>query len=229
LKFLIIMKIKRNLSLVFFALSAMLIVFSCKKKKDDATPLNPNPTPATYPNYSNLKVGNYWVYQVYEIDSSGNEISTQGLDSVYIEKDTLINGKVYFKKMDKQFFSYYTPTFIRDSLHFTVNHSGNILFSSQNLNMQLSKYYIRNGNDTVAEVIEKMNGNNYSTSTPNGTFITTNSEAVYTMRAPYNMGENPRKRHFKYAQNIGLVLETKHFFISNPHYFERRLLRYSVN
>lgn len=223
------MKIKKNLSLVFLVLTSMFIIFSCKKKKDDLTPITPNPTPEKYPDYSNLKTGNYWVYQVYEIDSSGNEISTQGLDSVYIEKDTIINGKVYFKKMDKQFLSYYTPTFIRDSLHFIVDHFGNISFSSQNLNMQLSKYYIRSGNDTIAEVIEKMSGNNYSTSTPNGTFITTNAEAIYTMRPPYDMGENPRKRYFKYAQNIGLVVETKHFFISNPNYFERRLLRYQIN
>ena len=92
-------------------------IYSCKKKKTD-------PPPATvYANYAQLKVGNYWVYEQFEIDLAGNAASKNIFDSCYVEKDTMINAKSYFKvvKPNQNSISQKDILFLRDSLHYIVN------------------------------------------------------------------------------------------------------------
>ena len=68
---------------------------SCKKDTEpEPTSL---PITTTYPNFSRLKVGNYWIYQQFDIDQNGNATPKNIFDSCYVEKDTLINGKTYMK------------------------------------------------------------------------------------------------------------------------------------
>ena len=91
-------------------------IYSCKK---DIEPM----TPATsYPNFSQLKVGNYWVYEQFDISSTGIATSRNIFDSCYVEKDTIINSKTYLKIVRPL---YYSPQkeimFLKDSLHYIVN------------------------------------------------------------------------------------------------------------
>ncbi|MCC6186128.1 MAG: hypothetical protein IT256_03140, partial [Chitinophagaceae bacterium] len=64
----------QKLLIVFITLS--ILCFSCKKEK----PQTPEPTPKIddiiYLNYAHLKPGNYWVYQVFEVDTLGNATAT---------------------------------------------------------------------------------------------------------------------------------------------------------
>lgn len=82
---------------VFLSLLLMTCVFAaCKKDK----PIEPIPTPpVTYPDYSQLKIGNYWVYQHFNIDTNGNAFPLNTFDTCYVEKDTMINGLIYYKNV----------------------------------------------------------------------------------------------------------------------------------
>lgn len=49
-----------------------------------------------------LKIGNYWVYKVTELNDDGTTKST-GYDTTYVIKDTLINGEKWFLTYDRSF------------------------------------------------------------------------------------------------------------------------------
>ena len=78
-------------NLVFLGL-ALVFLFSCKKETEELQENN-NQVPVSY---MPLKIGNYWIYQTYKIDSLGNESIDGAVDSVRVTKDTLINGNTYF-------------------------------------------------------------------------------------------------------------------------------------
>ncbi len=223
---------KKNLFLM--SLMALLIIsYSCKKdKKEENTP-----TPITYPNYSQLKVGNYWVYQQFQIYEDSIAYPRPNIDSCYIDKDTIINGHTYYKFFKPypshcQYYynQYYMYSFIRDSSHYIVNSFGEILFSSQDsLSVLRTFYYIWEGNDTLCQVVLKMADKNLSVNTPAGTYITSNSKETYHMYPNYVSAGNPRYVNTRYAENIGIVIETQPFYLSSPFYIERRLVRYHLN
>src|SRR5688500_17959960 len=78
-----------------FLLLLSLTVSSCKKEKE----ISPPPA-KTYPDYSALKPGNYWIYERFDVDSNGNATPTGIYDSCYVEKDTQINGRTYMKYVE---------------------------------------------------------------------------------------------------------------------------------
>ncbi|MBL7755073.1 MAG: hypothetical protein JNM44_11400 [Chitinophagaceae bacterium] len=201
-------------------------IYSCKKKKTD-------PPPATlYANYAQLKVGNYWVYEQFEIDIAGNAASKNIFDSCYVEKDTMINAKSYFKvvKPNQNSISQKDILFLRDSLHYIVNSTGKIVFSSLDFTTIFdTNYMLSSPGDTVCQIIKQMADENQTVNTPAGSFVTSNAKEVFFMYPSWVSAGNPRIKHTRYAKDIGIVIETLPFFISNPNYTERRLVRYHIN
>ena len=61
----------------------IVLLFSCKKDKNKIPDLIPK---SSLKNYSNMAVGNYWVYSINKVDSSGVETPTDYMDSTFIEK-----------------------------------------------------------------------------------------------------------------------------------------------
>ncbi|MGI8893159.1 MAG: hypothetical protein ACR2GN_06830 [Bacteroidia bacterium] len=213
-----------------FSLTVVLTILFAACKKDK--PIEPIPTPPIiYPDYSQLKVGNYWVYQHYEVDSNGNSTALNVFDTCFVEKDTLINGNTYYKLFKPLYIpslSYYL--IIRDSLHYTVTSSGEIIFSSEDFTSIFSeKYQFVSATDTLCLIITKMEEKDVIITTPAGNFITSNSKNIYYMYPPWNFAGNLRIQNTRYAKNIGVVSETLHFFVSNPNYTERRLVSYHLN
>lgn len=220
-----------NQKTLFLSLIIMAsLMYSCKKD-NDVEPTSDDQT-EVYPNYSMLSVGNYWVYQQFDIDSSGTATSTSTYDSCYVEKDTIINSKTYFKvvKPRAYFPAEVEISFLRDSLDCIVNSNGKVLFSSENYSNNLwSSYFLAQPNDTVCQIILKMADINMPVTVPLGTYTTMNAKETYLMYPNWSSAGNTRIRNFKYAENIGLVVETLPFFASLPNYVERRLIRYHVN
>jgi hypothetical protein len=208
------------------SLTMMLIAFAgCKK--------DPEPTiedPVTYPDFSQLKVGNYWIYQQFKIDANGIATATETYDSCYVEKDTVINGNTYAKVFRQNL---YTPqqkyVFLRDSLHYTVNSSGIIEFSSEDFSTVFNSYSVLAGPDTVCQVIRKMTDPNLNVIVPAGTFTTSDCRETYYMYPNWTNAGVERYKHNRYSENVGVVVETLPFYASNPEYVERRLVRYQVN
>ena len=217
-------KLKFCLSLIVLTV----FIFSCKKDKNNTTTLTPGTGPA-YPNYSQLKVGNYWVYQQYDVDSLGNATPKSNIDSCYVEKDTIINSAIYFK----MFRPYLYPSeylYLRDSLHYVVDAGGKIVFSSQDFATVFEDYYITAGpNDTVAHSIVKMEDPNVLVNVQAGYFTTCDYRLTYNMYPGWSGNGNPRMMHTRYGRNTGIVIETLPVYAANPNYIERRLIRYHLN
>lgn len=189
--------------------------------------------PETYPNYAQLKVGNYWIYELYTVDSLGNATSLNQFDSAYVEKDTLINGKTYYKYIRGQHpLARLADTFVRDSLHYIVNRSGERLFSSQNFsdNLYNQPFIIEFPiPDTVCQIIAKMDDKDMMVSTPAGTFVTYNYKKIFYMFPNWDQQGRVRVLDTRYAENVGIVIETYPFYTSMPGYVQKRLVRYRVN
>jgi len=70
---------------------------------------------------------------------------------------------------------------------------------------------------------------NLTMTTLAGTFTTSNANEIYSMYPNWTFAGNPRNKHTRYAENIGIVIEALPFFASSPNYIERRLVRYHLN
>ncbi len=206
------------------ALSILLTVIFSSCKKDSSTS-------NTYPNFSQLTVGNYWIYEQYNVDRYGNAAASGIFDSCYVEKDTLINNIRYFKVIRPEVLgSNYSDKFVRDSLHYLVNHLGQILFSSQNFTDTFYNYFVTaDPSDTICNVFVKMAEKNLTVSVPAGQFQTSSFKQTFKIYPKWSIQGNQRKIDTRYAENIGIVSETLPFFLGDPNYIQRRLVRYKLN
>jgi hypothetical protein len=226
--------------IVLFSAYALLIgIYSCKK--DAKTPAEEPVAdpPKVYANYSNLKVGNYWIYERFDIDPSGNATSLHIIDSCYVEKDTVINGHICYKYSSPYGYpnvatTQYPNTFgyLRDSLSYIIEAThGGILFASEDFTTEFAtSTYTLNPNDTVYTYKQKMGNKDMSYTTPAGTFITSSMQDIYKMYPNYNScTNNIRIIETRYAENIGKISESFLFFSGNCNHSERRLIRYHLN
>ena len=136
IKNLILKKYMNHKTLFLFVALLTATIYSCKKD------IEPMTTATSYPNFPKLKVGNFWVQDQFDIRSTGIASSRNIFDTCYVEKDTIINSKTYFKIVR---LLYYSPQkeimFLKDTLHYIINSNGEILFSSQDFsNVLLSRY-----------------------------------------------------------------------------------------
>jgi len=206
-----------------------LICFSCKKDKSLNQNQDQNNT-VTYSNYSKLTVGNYWVYELFQVDTLGNATLTNDIDSCYIENDTIIHGVTFYSYKTSS--SYYnTPTkFIRDSLHYVVNNHGDILFSSQDFTTIFkTEYSINPPADTVMKSVYKMEDKNFTVSTPSGQYVTSDFRKTIYIYPNYVQYFHTKYMHTRYAENIGIVIENLLTWFNSPYYVERRLIRFHLN
>jgi len=86
-----------KLSVISFLIFSFMM--ACKKdNKIDEVPLDD----PSYHNYSQLKVGNYWEYELfygYNIDTLADSLTSQHIfERMQIEKDTIMYGKRFFKR-----------------------------------------------------------------------------------------------------------------------------------
>ncbi|MBA3971888.1 MAG: hypothetical protein H0X46_07040 [Bacteroidetes bacterium] len=221
------MKIK--LILLFAAVSTLF--FSCKKD-DNITPAAPPspPAPTVYSDYSNLAVGNYWIYERFNIDSSGNATPQGIYDSCYVESDTVINGNTYYFYLQPSIFgSGMQNRLLRDSLHYIIDPYSKIWFSSESTSVLRIGSQIGMPTDTICTYTSKMEDLDSVVTFSSGAYTTDNFKTTYQMYPGYNAGGNVRYISHRYAENIGLVQETLPFFGSSPNYQERRLVRYGSN
>ncbi len=227
---------KNLLSLGVF--SIVICLYSCKKDTKSEPVEEVQSTPATtYPNYSNLKVGNYWIYQRFQIDGAGNETALSIIDSCYIEKDSIINGNKHYKYVAPRFGWLADPMvntplgvqFFRDSLSYIVSWGVGVEFSSQDFTTVFLSGSNNVGVDTTCTYEYKMGDKNVSITTPAGTYITSSFNNNYHMYPGFDQGGTFRQRHIRYAENVGKITESGPIYAGTPTQWERRLIRYHLN
>jgi hypothetical protein len=207
------------------------IVFSCKKDNEVIIAKS-----LSYDNYSGLKPGNYWVYQQFNIDANGNATATNVFDSCYVEKDTLIKNSTFYKMMKPKPNSnptIYEASYLKDSLFYIVNSFGKIMFSSkEHVTKYTSGYQMVAPSDTIVKYYSKMDDSLVTVTTPAGTFKTLNYKFTYNYTNNAKCGafaNTTRYVHTRYAELIGVVIESFPFQVLNSTNIERRLIRYKLN
>jgi hypothetical protein len=215
--------------------------YSCKKDKNtepDELPENPTGTTMAS-NYSALKVGNYWIYERFEVDQSGNSTSLNIIDSCYIEKDTTVNGQRYFKYVQPQIVSN-NPTipsvsnisgYVADSLTYIVSYPGSILtpYSYLDTNFIISSFVQLSGADTLYTTFTKMTDKGTMFTTPAGTFKIVNEKTTYTFANNFlSCNQKNRFMNRRRGENIGIVFQDFPFFSALCQHWDRRLIRYHV-
>jgi len=106
-----------------------LLIISCKKEKTNT------PVPIDEPTYTYVTTnGSYWVYDLYDVDSLGNETLLPQKDTIKVTGDTVVNGKTYYKFVGGTLGNSNQVTFQRDSSGYIVslNH-GSIMYSFNNV------------------------------------------------------------------------------------------------
>ncbi|MCW3072567.1 MAG: hypothetical protein JWO44_2457 [Bacteroidetes bacterium] len=210
----------------------LLTLNSCRKDKDETPSPETPSSPQAYDNYSNLKVGNYWVYQEFFIDTLGNATPGTEIDSSYIEKDTVIGINTYRKMVRWKTSSIVPDIFLlRDSLSYTISYisTSYITFSSADFSTAFHHGYVVNmPGDTVAETTTKMHGPAETTVVPAGSFTTLDYRITFDMYPAYAFGTGMRYMHSRYAKNIGMISETTNINLYTTSCSERRLVRYHL-
>ena len=205
--------------------AALLVAGACKKDNDEPA----TGTTSLVPFFTQLKPGNYWIYERYQVTPSGTATPLGIFDSCYVENDTTIGNRVYS--------TYVAPsspgtgltiTYLRDSAGYLIDEQQNIYFSATDFTTIYSDEYIFSGVDTVARVTTQMADKDLQISVPAGSFGTHNFRKRYEMFPPYTTAGTIRDQNVRYGGGVGKVEERLPFFASNPDYVDRRLVRYHV-
>jgi len=207
-----------------------ILLNSCHKENE--TPLSDD-NEIKYSVYLPMSIGNYWVYKLFELDTSGNEYQTSTFDSIIISKDTLINGNKffrfdYFRYNSKNAFPIDT-IYCRDSLKNLINSKGQLLFSEDNYSdTLLRKIEIIQG-DTLYTMTCKMERLNKEYSVPTGNYNDLlNFKGTVTVNSKYCTNKNPRYTNKYYAKDVGEIFHSQ-ICICCDGFLEKRLVRYKIN
>lgn len=204
-------------------LFALLIIFTYSCKKDDPVECPSEPIL----NYTPMSIGDYWVYEVFFVDTNGNDSSINRIDSMYVSGDTIINQNTY-TIIDGDHFIFGTsrPQILRDSNGYIVDHNGTFIFSPSDFTTPFNAWaQTNNDGDTIMHWYRKMMSGEIQMSTQAGVFSCLRSQIFFYHLMP-NMA-SPRLYPDCYANNVGLVVNTIGY-ASQPGYYERRLIRYQV-
>jgi hypothetical protein len=209
-----------------FFLGLILTLLASCDKDDSNSIIDPVETKDYFP----LKIGNYWIYKHYDIDSIGNVTERNRTDSVIISRDSIINSNQYFilEGTNYPFNSKWgIVDILRDSSGYLVNEKGKIKFSVDNFTDTLvSKVELHEG-DTIYSLTFRMEKLTNPITVPAGEFEVLNFKG--TVKTPLQIPgtKNPRYMNNLFAENVGKVLET-YFYLGGPLISEKRLVRYKV-
>ena len=213
-----------------FLISLILgLLTSCEKGTDSN--LIDGGSPISSNGYFPLEIGNYWIYQHVEIDSSNKETVREIIDSMVVDRDTFINGNQYFVIEGTNYpfdgGRWGTLELLRDSSGCIVNHEGVVRFSENNFSDTLASKTEVINQDTLYILTYKMEEVGHSYSAPAGNFTVLNCKGTVFSYHELSGIDNPRYLNNFYARGVGRVLQTYLFFHS-PVISEKRLIRYHV-
>ncbi len=209
--------------LLLTAMMGLAFLSSCKKDKND-----PAPQPEPVPDYAVLKVGSYWVYDTYFSDENNFETLTGERDSVFIEKDTVINGKTYYKKVVVSV-SFPSISFWREEAGKLVDHLGR---SSPDKPGVIGSHSELLNKDTLYFLTSSLLKDETQLTTPAGTFNVKTIENVYKIYEIQPSGYSYRYKnsYTKYHTTLGNIERTYFYhYPKTPEHYIVRLVKYHIN
>ena len=217
------MKIKTLAFLSF----VLLFVFACKK--DKAT--DPEPVPQISINdYFPMTVGNYWIYDIYKVDTSGVEEQYPYSDTIRIIAEEDIDGKTYLVAEIDTWLSTSNKKdtiLYRDSSSYLIDSEGNFFLS---LNMDESVIQSKTYNQTPYVSDYVMADSMVSFTVPAGTFDCIDFQGLFYSTDPEVPYENypTRIAHNCYSKDVGIVYQNIFYAYSIKSNYERRLREYHL-
>jgi hypothetical protein len=211
---------KKTLFLICASLSILAI--SCKKNSED-------PITTTKADYFQLKVGNYWIYEGFNVDTNGVATSTGKFDSAHIEKDTVIRGFTFVELWEKPYVMGITqfPVYLRDSSGYLVSMDGSVLASDFNFTDTIE---IDNSNPLLYLGYVKMTGKDSIVGESLGKPIQSITSRKQIVPMLPNLNNLPIRYTYEvYGKGIGKIKTHSFFFSGGGPKLEARLVRYKVN
>jgi len=203
--------------LLFTSALAMLL-FSCSKQETQTSVVNS--LGSSISDYSKLTVGNYWIYEILNVDTLGNA-TPEGTDSCYVKSDSIFNGKTYAVVVNTNPSGIYRGL-ERDSSLFLVDQNGTIIFAYGDFNTAIYK-------DSVPDTGSSM----YSVSSvpsvvtvPMGTYTCFDYKGTFITAKDYPWG-HVRYSNSYYAVNIGMI-ESIYFYYDAAGTIQYKLIRSHV-
>jgi hypothetical protein len=203
---------------------ALLTVFFCASCRRDEEAIPPETAPTTTGGvYIPLTIGNYWIYQITRIDTNGVETIDPVLDSVYVKKDSIINGQVYSEVWNRPWPDCPScKTYLRDSAGFILDCHGEKHFAP------FFDYYFLSF-DTIpnyASWYDYMIDGDSVITVPAGTFATAVKQEIQHAVPAYNW-DNPRYNCTFYCNGVGIVME-ENYYSGSPDNFVAKLVRWHL-
>ena len=209
---------------IYFLLAFILVFQSCEKDEISI-------------DYFPMNIGNYWVYGHDWGVKNGVGYEYLTIDSIFIQRDTLINGFNYYvieraPNLFNEDWSIIDK--VRDSLGYIVNYTGDIIFSSTKFSDILFTEISLLGIDTFYVATYQMEKPDYKIQVPAGNFRVLNYKGTVKEYSHYVHPEwveiiNKVKNNY-YAPGIGKVQDS--YLLAGgqgpPPIMHRKLLRYNI-
>jgi hypothetical protein len=170
--------------------------------------------------YSQLTLGNYWVYERYRYDSLGNETILGSQDSLTVVGDTIHNGNTYFILQGTRDTPHGQPYryYARDSADCLVDLDGRSIFSLSGLGEVLYVVDLPPQGTITWSTLPDM----ISHTVPAGTWM-----SFVTTGVTEYAGLPPRTMRRYRAAGVGLIEDDCVYLSSGVHY-RHKLLRFHV-
>ncbi len=197
---------------------AVLTLFASCSKDDDSMPCEPTVDPNVNVNYIPMTIGDYWIYDRYNTDFDGENMTFAGQDSTVIEGDTVINGLTYYQHVSYKLTS---GGFInsslagqgafRDSSGYLIDAQGTIFFSASDDSDSLA-YSIENLSIYTIWRISSMNLLSQLVSVEAGNFNCLAYSTRIETDDPGSQDNFPKYNSSSYAPGVGRVRFNLNYF-----------------
>ncbi|MGB0430466.1 MAG: hypothetical protein ACPGLV_08325 [Bacteroidia bacterium] len=143
----------RLLFIYAIAFTFILQLFSCNSDEEVLEENNEINKPAPLSSsFFPLAVGNYWVYQNYEVDTNGIK-TAKGGDTLKITQMEIIGTDTVFHIYDQSRILFPNSIWVKDSLGYLVGNNGRVYFSTTNFTDTIEKHdWYKNDGSRFASV-----------------------------------------------------------------------------
>ena len=206
-----------------------LLIVSCENT--DPNPGIDGPVVTPEPDYFPFTIGSSWVYQTVIIDTLGHETIRDVIDSIFVSKDTLIKGILYYVFEGSNYpingGNWGIVDILRDSMGYIVNQHGEVKLSFENFTDTLHVKKEKHQDQLLYTLSFKMEREDVHIGVPAGSFQVINCKGTLISALENESIPNPRYLNNLYADGVGNVLKT-YLYLSSPNIIEKRLLRYTI-
>lgn len=204
--------------LIAFLIPAALFIGCTKENKTDKT----IPRVVSMP----LAVGNYWVYEAFNVDSNNVATSTGQYDTCRIVSNEVINGHIYFNFDNyPEVHNLTTPVKLRDSLGYLVDPTNKVYFSEANFTTLFGNF---TSTTPAYNLSQKMDWKDQAITVPADSYNQTATMlGTVNITEPGYQWQTTRYTYTSYAENVGVV-KRRYFFFNSPSYIELRLVDYHL-